>query len=137
MLNSDTIPMMTNHRSHSRRRLQDQLIKAKCLTSIVTCLNMIISTQNNKVPIVSFLSSCFLIVGLSCVLQYVFSQESNMFEKLCCSFLRAVTAILRDNKNSKEVFASVVGYKQLGEIVQALCPINQTILKEFLSMVCE
>ena len=58
-----------------------------------------------------------------------------MFEQLCCSCLRAVTAILRNNKNAKDVFVSVVGYKPLAKAIQKLCPINQTILQEFLSMV--
>lgn len=46
-----------------------------------------------------------------------------------------MTAILRDNGNAKDVFASVVGYSQLATNVRKLCPINQTILKEFLAMV--
>ena len=46
-----------------------------------------------------------------------------------------MTAILKNNKNAKDVFASVVGYKQLAKAIQKLCPINQTILQEFLSMV--
>ena len=58
-----------------------------------------------------------------------------MFEQLCCSCLRAVTAILRSNKNAKNVFARVIGYKQLAKAIQKLYPINQTILQEFLSMV--
>jgi len=43
-------------------------------------------------------------------------------------------AILRSNMNAKDVFASVVGYKKLATIIQTLCPVNQTILQEFLSM---
>ena len=56
-------------------------------------------------------------------------------EQLCCSCLRAMTAILKDNSNAKDVFASVVGYCQLAATVRKLCPINQIILKEFLAMV--
>lgn len=56
-------------------------------------------------------------------------------EQLCCSCVKAMTAILRDNSYAKDVFASVVGYDQLAKTIRKLCPINQTILQEFLSMV--
>lgn len=61
----DAMPMITNHRSHSRRRLQEQLINAKCFTSIVSSMATT-AEISSQIKEVKLLYHCmFLIVGLN------------------------------------------------------------------------
>jgi len=47
----------------------------------------------------------------------------------------ALTAILKDNQQSKEIFSSVIGYTQLLGAIEKLCPLNQAILEAVKEMV--
>lgn len=135
---ADTIPMITDHRSYSRRQLQGQLINAKCFTSIISSMTMVadISSNQDKVRWCSLFIIVFLIVGLNnASVIATFSQDNKVFEQLCCRCLKAVTAILRNNENAKDLFASIIGYEQFARTIERLCPINRTILQELLSMV--
>ena len=65
---------------------------------------------------------------------YTQSCDSSI-QQLCCSCLKALTAILKDSQQSKEIFSSVIGYAQLLSIIEKLCPLNQTILEAVKEMV--
>ena len=63
LLATDTIPMITDHRNYSRHRLQEQLINAKCFTSIMSSMATITDTSSKRRnEVVVFPMIAFLIV---------------------------------------------------------------------------
>jgi len=82
---------------------------------------------------IDILYHTILLILLFCTLMQ--ESRSSLIQQLCCSCLKALTAILKDNQQSKDIFSSVIGYTQLLGAIEKLCPLNQAILEAVKEMV--